>query len=163
MLSLVKNIVQYSRIYSRHFSFGLLGPRKLDELTNLPLLKVEDGKTVEKIWSEFHNEQENALGVSLSKDKCNQLLHRAGESPMFLYPVFKEEKYFMLISQFQDSYFFSTYLENYKQNPSTASPFLSCSIFQDFEEKKGVSLLRVDFLPEYIPKQVWMNSQKSIG
>lgn len=36
---------------------------------------------------------------------------------MFLYPVFRDQGYMTLISQFQDTCFLFTFLEDYRKNP----------------------------------------------
>ena len=136
------------------FSFGLLGPRSLSELTNLPLLKVESTDTVKTIWEEYHKDQNEALGITLTPQETDKLIRRGREASLFLYPSFREEKsqYFILMSQFQDSFFFMTYLENYKRDPQNATPWFSLSLFRDLEAQKNVTLVRVDFLSQYIPK-----------
>lgn len=51
----------------------------------------------------------------------------------------------MLLSQFQDpSYFLMAYLEDYKTDPTNASPLLTLSIFDDFEQEHDLTLVRCD-------------------
>ena len=40
-----------------------------------------------------------------------------------------------------------TYLEEYKRNPDTASPWLCVAVFDDFVEDKSMALVRGDFTP----------------
>lgn len=56
--------------------------------------------------------------------------------------------FFMLISQFQDpSHFLMAYLEDYKMDPSSASPLVSFSIFNDLADApQNLSLVRCDIL-----------------
>ena len=86
---------------------------------------------------------------------------------MFLLPVIKEDGHMWILSQFQDTAFICTYLggkrvryfydghffmllsyiTEYQKDPATAKPWLSCVLYDDFVESKGLSLVRTDFLP----------------
>ena len=152
---LSRNLCSFPKSTKAWFSFGLLGPRSLSEHTNLPLLKVESTDTVKTIWEQYHTEQDEALGITLTPQETAKLVQRGKEAPLFLYPSFREEKsqYFMLMSQFQDSFCFMTYLENYKRDPQNATPWISLSLFHDLEKQKDITLVRVDFLSQYVPKE----------
>ena len=53
----------------------------------------------------------------------------------------------MIISQFQSpNYFLLAFLEDYRLDPARAQPLLTISIFDDFAEKKGVTLVRCDII-----------------
>lgn len=73
--------------------------------------------------------------------------HQWNGSPFFVQPVFREDGYFMLISQFMEpSHFVMAYLEDYKMDPVRAQPLLSFSVFDDYAEEKDLTLVRADIL-----------------
>ncbi|KAG5191847.1 ATP11 protein-domain-containing protein, partial [Tribonema minus] len=130
----------------RHLSFSYPGPRKLSEITNLPLLEKEEPAIVSDIWRQFHDARKDAIGATLSGAELQELLKRAKESPMFIFPVHRgaDGGYFMLLCQFQGSHFLLTFLDDYRTNPSGAQPYMSVSLFSDLAESKGVGLVRAD-------------------
>jgi ATP synthase mitochondrial F1 complex assembly factor 1 len=68
-------------------------------------------------------------------------------SPFFVQPVFRDDGYFMLVSQFQKpAHFLLAYLEDYKMDPSAATPLLTFSVFTDYAANKDVALVRCDIL-----------------
>jgi ATP synthase F1 complex assembly factor 1 len=61
--------------------------------------------------------------------------------------VFRDNGYFMMISQFQEpSHFLMAYLEDYKMDPTGAQPLLTFSVFDDYAEEKDLTLVRADIL-----------------
>lgn len=65
-------------------------------------------------------------------------------SKFFIQPVFRNDGYFVLISEFQKPYFLLTYLEEYQTNPGGAAPKVTASLFDDFYDK-DLMLVRCDF------------------
>jgi ATP synthase F1 complex assembly factor 1 len=75
------------------------------------------------------------------------VLPRAASCPFFIQPVFRDDGYFMLVSQFfGPSHFIMAYLEDYKMDPSMAQPLLTFSVFDDYARDKDLTLVRVDVL-----------------
>jgi hypothetical protein len=50
------------------------------------------------------------------------------------------------VAQNQDKSFIYTYLEDYKKNPSNATPYLVITMFEELIFKKGVALARGDII-----------------
>ena len=74
------------------------------------------------------------------------VVHLLSHSPFFIFPVFKDEdKFFLLLSQFQDRYCIFTYLEDYRQNPSAAEPYFAVTCYDELVSRKQVVLVRGDF------------------
>lgn len=72
-------------------------------------------------------------------------------SPFFVQPVFRDDGFFMLLSQFQEpSHFLMAYLEDYKMDPNSASPLITFSVFNDFAQSRDMTLVRVDVLNKNI-------------
>ena len=65
-------------------------------------------------------------------------------SRYFIYPIFREGGYFMLLSEFQDSCFLFTFLEDYRKNPKAANPWMSLTLYDEFLVDKDLGLLRGD-------------------
>jgi hypothetical protein len=49
----------------RSFSFSFPGPRKLADITNLPLLEKEEGAAIAKIWTKFHDTRRDTVGLAI--------------------------------------------------------------------------------------------------
>jgi ATP synthase mitochondrial F1 complex assembly factor 1 len=65
----------------------------------------------------------------------------------FSFIVHVSQGFFMLLSQFQDpNHFLLAYLEDYKMDPTSATPLLTFAVFTDFAETKDLSLVRADVL-----------------
>jgi hypothetical protein len=83
----------------------------------------------------------------LEGDQGPKVLERATDCPFIVQPVFRDDGFFNMISQFQKPcYFLMAYLEDYNMDPTAASPLLTFSVFDDFVQTKHVSLVRVDIL-----------------
>lgn len=66
-------------------------------------------------------------------------------SPFFLQPVFRDEGFFNLLSQFQEpNHFLMAFLEDFKMDPSAAQPLLTFSVFDDYAQDLDLTLVRVD-------------------
>ena len=128
----------------RWMSFSYPAPRALNEITNLPLLELEDADTVKKIWKVHHQEQSTSISGTLSGAQYEMLESRAASSPFFVFPVPRDEGHFILLSQAQGKHFLYTFLEDYKNNPETATPYLSLTFYDDFKDTKDLVLARGD-------------------
>lgn len=130
--------------------FASLSPRSLDEIVKRDLISNEPADAMEKIWMQYHAESRSAVGFTLHGEHQKIIAQRMKESPMCIWPVFKScdnDEHFVILSQQQDSFILCTYLEEYKRNPDTASPWLCVAVFDDFVEDKSMALVRGDFTP----------------
>lgn len=68
-------------------------------------------------------------------------------SPFFVHPIFRDDGFFMLISQFvEPAHFLMAYLEDYKLDAARAQPLMTLSVFDDYSDDKDLTLVRVDVL-----------------
>ena len=65
---------------------------------------------------------------------------------MFLFPVKKASGFFNLVLQNQDKSFIYTFLEDYKNDPSTATPYLVVTLYDELSFSKGLVLVRGDII-----------------
>jgi len=128
--------------------FSPLSPRTLKEIVKLELFEQEGREKCEEIWRSYHAEKRDAVGRTITAEACASLLQRAKKCPMMVFPVFKSaDSYLMLVGQFQQNVFLLTYLEEYRKNPSTASPWISIAVYDELTSSKGLGMLRADFMP----------------
>lgn len=74
-------------------------------------------------------------------------LHIIYHRPFFIQPIFRDNGYFMLISQYQSpSHFLLAFLEDFKMDPNRAQALLTFSIFNEFVEEHDISLVRCDII-----------------
>lgn len=132
------------KITSGGFSYP--APRALQQIVKLELLEHESKERIEAIWSEYHSSKDDSLVTTLSADAFKTLTQRASASPFFLFPVYRQEGFFNMICQFQDTCFLLTYLEAFKENPGLAPPCLTVSLYDDLVESKDIGLLRADIV-----------------
>jgi ATP synthase F1 complex assembly factor 1 len=86
-------------------------------------------------------------GLVLKGVVAETIVSRAASCPFFVQPVFRDDGYFMLVSQFFDpSHFIMAYLEDYKMDPSMAQPLMTFSVFGDYAQSKDLTLVRADVL-----------------
>ena len=84
-------------------------------------------------------------------------------SPFFVQPVFRDDGFFMLLSQYQEpTHFLLAYLEDYKMDPTGASPLMTFSVFNDLASTKNLSLIRVDILNKNIDDKEGMKVVRSV-
>mmetsp|Transcript_14356 Transcript_14356/g.20497 ORF Transcript_14356/g.20497 Transcript_14356/m.20497 type:complete len:281 (+) Transcript_14356:30-872(+) len=128
--------------------FSLPGPQNLNEILKTELIKGKTKTEVSDIWMTYHESRSDVHGTIMNAEDAKTILPRAKMYPFFITPVFREDGYFMLLSQFQSpSHFFLAYLEDYKLDPSSSQPLITFSIFSDLEHTHdGLSLLRCDIV-----------------
>lgn len=126
--------------------FSYPGARTLEQIVKLELLENEQKEKIRSIWEEFHADKDDAVATTLSADEFQALVKRAEAAPYFIFPVYRQEGFFNMLCQFQQSCFLITYLEAFKENPSAAPPCVAVSLYDDLLEKKELTLVRADVI-----------------
>jgi hypothetical protein len=127
--------------------FSMVGPKTLNEILKKEKISPLNRADIIDLWLSYHENKEGIHGSILERKQGLTLIQRATECPYFIQPVFREEGFFMLLSQFQSPcHFFLAYLEDYKMDPNRASPLITFSIFNDLIESHDLSLLRCDMV-----------------
>lgn len=124
--------------------FSFPAPRALSQIVKLELLENEQLEEIKTIWEQFHAEKDDSIATTLSAESYKSLVERAGASPFFIFPVYRQDGFFNMLCQFQDTCFLVTYLEAFKENPALAPPCLTISLYDDMLEKKEIGLIRAD-------------------
>jgi hypothetical protein len=83
--------------------------------------------------------QDDVLGLVLNGKDGKCILSRAATCPYFVQPVFRDDGFFMLLSEFQP--------------PHSATPLLTFSLFDTYADAKDVTLVRCDVLNKNINLQ----------
>eukprot|EP00539_Tryblionella_compressa_P006912 CAMPEP_0178763672 /NCGR_PEP_ID=MMETSP0744-20121128/17317_1 /TAXON_ID=913974 /ORGANISM="Nitzschia punctata, Strain CCMP561" /LENGTH=207 /DNA_ID=CAMNT_0020418665 /DNA_START=50 /DNA_END=670 /DNA_ORIENTATION=- len=131
----------------RCFSFSFAGPKNLDDILKKELVADKSSTEISDMWYTYHENKENVHGIVLDGKAAEPLLSRASSNPFFVQPIFRENGYFMLVSQFMEpSHFIMAYLEDYKMDPGSAQPLLTFSVFDDYAKGKDLTLVRADIL-----------------
>ena len=134
--------------------FSPLSPRTLKEIVKLELFEQEGREKCEEVWRSYHAEKRDAVGTTIPAEACKSLLQRAKKCPMMIFPVFKSTgSFLMLVGQFQQNVFLLTYLEEYRKNPNTASPWISIAVYDELTSTKGLGMLRADFMPNLTKRE----------
>jgi ATP11 protein len=144
----VAPLLSSSSLSFRHLSFSFVGPKTLDDILKKEMVQDKTATEISDIWYTYHEGKENVHGIILEGDVGKPLLERAASSPFFIQPIFREDGYFMLVSQFMEpSHFLLAYLEDYKMDPASAQPLLTFSVFVDYADPpKSLTLVRADIL-----------------
>eukprot|EP00554_Chaetoceros_debilis_P012036 CAMPEP_0194117630 /NCGR_PEP_ID=MMETSP0150-20130528/32151_1 /TAXON_ID=122233 /ORGANISM="Chaetoceros debilis, Strain MM31A-1" /LENGTH=211 /DNA_ID=CAMNT_0038808739 /DNA_START=112 /DNA_END=747 /DNA_ORIENTATION=+ len=127
--------------------FSFAGPKKLDEIIKTELLEDKTKSEIADIWMAYHEEKDRVHGTIVSGEEGKLILERAGKMKFFIEPIFRDDGFFMLLSQFQTpSHFLLAYLEDFKMDPNRAQPLMTFSVFNDLAESHKVSLVRCDVI-----------------
>mmetsp|Transcript_36339 Transcript_36339/g.53118 ORF Transcript_36339/g.53118 Transcript_36339/m.53118 type:complete len:318 (-) Transcript_36339:108-1061(-) len=137
--------------------FSFAGPRSLNEILRIELMKDKTTNEVKDLWLTYHESRDNVHGVILPKDAASTILNRAsgGSSSntegnknkcgFFISPIFRDSGFFMLVSQFMEpNHFVFAYLEDYRLDPARAQPLLSVTIFDELVDSHDITLVRCD-------------------
>jgi ATP synthase mitochondrial F1 complex assembly factor 1 len=128
--------------------FSYPAPRKLDEIVKLELLSKEPRDKVETIWKEFHKKKVDNIAEVWSTTEFNNLQAASKEtSSTFIFPVPREGGYFSVISQIQGTHILFTYLEDYRNNPHNAQPYLVITFYKELSKLQDLVLVRGDIMP----------------
>lgn len=83
------------------------------------------------------------MGLVLPGEEGTKLLMRAKKCPFFIQPVFRQDGFFTLVSQFQSpSYFLLAYLEDYRVDASKAQPLVTFAVYDEVVPTHNVALVR---------------------
>lgn len=126
--------------------FSFPAPRRLEQIIKYALLEREPPEQIFEIWKNHHIERRDACGMVVDTETWKGWKAEAKKHPYFVFPVQKGDgKFFTVLSQFQDNYCIFTYLEDYRKDPNNAEPYMAVAFHEDFQDKKGLVLVRGDF------------------
>mmetsp|Transcript_11241 Transcript_11241/g.14812 ORF Transcript_11241/g.14812 Transcript_11241/m.14812 type:complete len:225 (+) Transcript_11241:143-817(+) len=135
----------------RQLSFSFLGPKKLEDVLKKELVEGKSATEVADLWYTYHEGKEDVVGLVLNGADGKSVLSRATKCPFFIQPIFRDDGFFNLVSQFQSPcHFLLAYLEDYKMDPHSASPLMTFSVFDDYADSKDVTLVRCDIFNKSI-------------
>ena len=128
-------------------------PQSLSDVVHLSLLEREEPDRVVQIWNDYHSTAKssegadssivpNALGRTLDKAQAAGVLRRATECPIFVLPVWRQDGYMVMLSQFADAAYNFVYLEDFKTQPHAAEPYMAARMYRELVTAKGVVLVR---------------------
>ena len=82
----------------------------------LELLSGKTGAEVTAIWKDYHGAKEGTHGITVpNKAEVAQLRARGKEFPMMVFPCFRDQGYFVLLSQWHaPGHWMLTSLEDFK-------------------------------------------------
>lgn len=126
--------------------FSYPGPRALGQIVKLELLQSEEREQIQHIWEQFHGDKDDAVAATLPRDAFQTLKDRATAAPFLVFPVYRQDGFFNMLCQFQQTCFLVTYLEAFKENPAAAPPCLTVSLYDELLEQKEVGLVRGDVI-----------------
>mmetsp|Transcript_26198 Transcript_26198/g.57499 ORF Transcript_26198/g.57499 Transcript_26198/m.57499 type:complete len:247 (+) Transcript_26198:138-878(+) len=134
-------------VQTRPLSFSFAGPRKLDEILKVDMIEDKSSTDVEDLWLGYHETKDHQEGIVIDGKVAKSILARAAQCPFFIQPIFRDDGYFTLVSQFQTpNHFLLAYLEDYKMDPARAQPLITFSIFSDLVSSHGIGLIRADII-----------------
>lgn len=137
--------------HSMKSSYGSTGfsypaPRALNEIVKIDLLASENADKITEIWAEYHREKVDSVAKVIAEKKMQIITERASSARLSVIPVYRDNGFFNILCQFQDTCFLLTSLEAYQKVPSSASPCLTFSIYKDFASEKSITLIRGDIV-----------------
>lgn len=125
--------------------FTYPAPRRLGDITKLPLLQKHTADRVEEIWRSYHDTHKTAFADVLSEQGYELLRARSKRCPLFVIPVRRDaQSFFTLLLQFQERQILFTFLEDYKRNAAGAMPYFTMTMFDEFVTSKQIALMRAD-------------------
>jgi ATP synthase F1 complex assembly factor 1 len=129
-----------------HFTFPI--PKQLNEVARVPLLKQESPAKIRQLWLDQFKDRGDVVVGSMASKEYNTFKSNAIACPMFIVPVMKNESsYFNLISQFQDGkHCLLTSLDTFRTNPSSASPMMVATVYDELVQEKSIALMRGDII-----------------
>lgn len=136
----------------RNFTFTYPCPRKLREVIKMSLIERELPNTIKRIWGDYHANRSENVSTAISTTQYLTLIKRLKESPIFLFPLKRENGYFFMVSQSQEKSNLFTFLEEYKKRKENAVPYFILTLFDELAISKGLVLIRGDIIDHLITK-----------
>jgi ATP synthase mitochondrial F1 complex assembly factor 1 len=133
--------------------FTYPAPRRLAELMKLSLLEHETPEKIQEIWTTYHDNQPLCVSSVWNNQEWAVISKRAVGAKFFTFPIRRDKGYFVVLTQYQDSCWLVTYLEDFKRNPAGAQPYMTVTIYDDLVAGgKNSILVRGDLCSPMIGK-----------
>jgi len=134
-----------SAAYSRgSIGYGFAAPPELRDIVKLELLEEQTNDEIKNVWLKQYRNDESRISYAFNEEQWEKLKSRLKESKLFIYPTPWKQKYFVLLSQMQEKHLFFVPAELFHRDPTTASPYVSISFYDDFLYDKGLILARAE-------------------
>mmetsp|Transcript_22888 Transcript_22888/g.34358 ORF Transcript_22888/g.34358 Transcript_22888/m.34358 type:complete len:210 (-) Transcript_22888:200-829(-) len=128
-------------------TLSFASPKTLDEILKTDMITGKTADEVSSLWMGYHADKEDTIGICCKGSEAKLVIERAAGHEFIIQPIFREDGFFNLVSQFQNPrYFLLCLLEDYQQNPSNANPLLTMSVFDDLHDSHGLGLVRGDVI-----------------
>lgn len=136
----------------RSFAFTYPCPRKLREIVKMTLFEKENSSTIKAIWNDYHLKRPQNVSTLITAHQFEVFQRRSQASPFFIFPLTRKGGHFVLLCQTQGKSNLFTYLEDYKRNPESSTPYFVLTLFDELIPKKGVVPVRGDIIDFKIAK-----------
>jgi ATP synthase F1 complex assembly factor 1 len=98
------------------------------------------------IWNKFHDEKQFNVSKTLSGSLYGSLIQKAQHSPIFVFPVPRDNGHMMMVSQYQDKSILFAYLEDFKKDQTNSQPYFIVTFFDELIKQKGLAFVRGDIV-----------------
>lgn len=123
---------------------GLKLPANLDQLIKMELLVDKSADEISKLWTEYWAGKDTVCAV-INQDIFYSMSQRMKESPMFLYPLPRDQGYEFYLAQFTDMHCFYTSLINFQVHGEEAPWQVCFKFYPELKDSKGIVLMTSEF------------------
>jgi len=135
---------------------GMTRSKGLDSVMKLELIQDQEPAEITKIWNQFHSKKDGVFAV-LSTSEFQNLLEKAKECPVFVFPIPRDDGFEFMLCQFDRHDVYFTPLAMFQMVRENAPPCLTLQHYSDLMDSKGIVLMEGQFDEKVIKKELALN------
>ena len=127
-------------------------PKVLKDIAKPSAFHSLSSTKIKTIWNQYHSVHPKTVSTVIPVHEYQTYTSKLEESPLFLFPLFREEGHFFLLSQNYEREATFTLSESYKEDLDEAEPQLQLTFFEELMGTKSIVLVRGDINSNLISK-----------
>jgi len=135
---------------------GMTRSKGLDSVMKLELIQDKEPAEITKIWNQFHSKKDCVFAV-LSTSEFQNLLEKAKECPVFVFPIPRDDGFEFMLCQFDSHDIYFTPLAMFQMVRENAPPCLTLQHYSDLMDSKGLVLMAGQYDEKVIKKELALN------
>lgn len=130
--------------------------RRLSDIVDVKKLEAEQPDAIKNIWAKYHAGSRYNCGTTLSVAEYEKILRNARRARRFVFPApFPVGNppaggFFVMYSEFQDSFCLMTSLEAFRDKGAGAGVYFIVSLFGELVDSRDIALVRGEVLNDCV-------------
>uniref|UniRef100_A0A0B6ZSV3 ATP synthase mitochondrial F1 complex assembly factor 1 n=2 Tax=Arion vulgaris TaxID=1028688 RepID=A0A0B6ZSV3_9EUPU len=132
---------------------GFTDSKSLDTMLKMELIQDKTSQEITQIWNQYHSGKDCVFTV-LKTEEYQNLMVKAKECPVFVYPIRRDDGFEFILSQFDRNEVYFTPLGMFQLVRENAPPCLTVIHYTELMQDKGIVLMNGQFDQKVLNQQL---------